>query len=232
MQFGGIQKSTLLDYPGKVSSVLFLTGCNFDCPYCHNPELAKGLLKKSSSLEEEEIFCFLETRKCLLDGVVISGGEPTLNKRLPFLCEKIKHKGYAVKLDTNGSRPGVIKNLVDHGLVDYIAMDIKTDPSCYPPYITKESISQSILKSIRIIMEAALPYEFRTTCVAPLVDVAIVKKIAKAIKGAMLYALQRLNKERILHPDFFSGNKTALGEQGLLELKRAADPWVTQCIIR
>ena len=128
MVIGGIQKISLIDYPGKLSCVLFLSGCNFKCPYCHNPQLVKSDSAYSDCLDEKAVYEFLESRKGLIDGVVISGGEPTLQKNLPLLCNEIKEMGYLVKLDTNGSRPKAIKLLIDEGLVDYVAMDIKSDP--------------------------------------------------------------------------------------------------------
>ena len=137
MRLAGLQKNSLIDYPGKASCVLFLFGCNFDCPYCHNPDLVRGGLSCHASLDEKTVYEFLERRKGLLDGVVISGGEPTLDKDLVFLCEKIKQIGYPLKLDTNGSQPQVIKRLIQEGLIDYIAMDIKTDPLHYSPLIIR-----------------------------------------------------------------------------------------------
>jgi len=133
MIIGGLHKNSLIDYPGKISCVIFLSGCNFDCPYCHNPELAKGRSLSTGYLSEDLIFDFLGSRKGFLDGVVVSGGEPTLQKGLISFCEKIRLMDYPVKLDTNGSRPEVIKKLIDEDLVNYIAMDIKTDPSHYTP---------------------------------------------------------------------------------------------------
>ncbi|MBW1821111.1 MAG: anaerobic ribonucleoside-triphosphate reductase activating protein, partial [Deltaproteobacteria bacterium] len=154
MVFGGLQKNSFIDYPGKISCVLFTSGCNFDCPYCHNPELVNGCAKYSPFSTENGVYDFLYSRKAFLDGVVISGGEPTLQKDLVSICEKVKNMGYPVKLDTNGSRPLVIKQLLDNGLVDYIAMDIKTDPFNYSPLIKKDFKPDSIISSIRIIMES------------------------------------------------------------------------------
>jgi len=136
MRFAGLQKNSLIDYPGKISCVLFLSGCNFDCPYCHNPDLVRGTLPQPAYLDEKMVYDFLERSKAFLEGVVISGGEPTLKKDLIPLCEKIKQIGYSVKLDTNGSQPQVMKRLIDEGLVDYVAMDIKTYPFHYSPLIT------------------------------------------------------------------------------------------------
>ena len=232
MLLGGLQKSSLIDYPGKVSCVIFLSGCNFDCPYCHNPDLAKGSPECPSWLDDKTLYDLLERRKGLLDGVVISGGEPTLQKDLVLLCQRLKQMGYAIKLDTNGSRPQVIKTLIDEGLVDYIAMDIKTDPFHYSPLIKKEWNPVRLFLSIQIIMESALPYEFRTTCVKPIVDEIVIKDISKTIRGAMLYALQRFHNTEILHPDFFRENETGFDEDGLLHLKSIAEPWVQRCIVR
>lgn len=125
---GGWQKNTIIDYPGKVSCVLFLSGCNFSCPYCHNPNLVKVDGLPSCFLDEQTVLNFLEKRRGFLGGVVISGGEPTLQRDLFVLCKRIKQIGYPVKLDTNGSRPEVLKRLLKEGLVDYIAMDIKNRP--------------------------------------------------------------------------------------------------------
>lgn len=232
MHFGGIQRSSLIDYPGKVSSVLFLAGCNFDCPYCHNPGLVKGSKDCPSFLEEDEVFEFLEERRGFLDGVVISGGEPTLQRDLSFLCEKIKEMGFSIKLDTNGSRPDHVQRLINNGLVDYIAMDIKTDPFCYDPLIEKDSNPADLLSSIRIIMESDLDYEFRTTCVKRLVNDRIIESIVRLIKNAKRYALQLFNKAEVLHPEFFCEPDSCYNENDLLRLKSLADPWVRECIVR
>ncbi len=230
MLIGGLQKNSLIDYPGKVSCVLFLSGCNFDCPYCHNPELANGSL--SAFLSENRINDFLERHKGFLDGVVISGGEPTLQKDLISLCKKIKQMGYPVKLDTNGSRPQVIRKLIDRGLVDYIAMDIKTDPFSYSPLIQKDCNPDDIISSIHIIMESTIPYEFKTTCIKPLVNANVIENILNLIKGSMLYALQQFRNTGVLHPEFFRKNNRSYNDDELMHLKSIAQPWVKKCIIR
>lgn len=232
MVFGGLQKNSLIDYPGKLSCVLFLSGCNFDCPYCHNPDLAKGHLVNHSYLNENSIYEFLEGHKHFLDGVVVSGGEPTLHKDLLFICEKIKQLGYPVKLDTNGSRPEVLKTLIDRGLVDYIAMDIKTDPFEYSPFIRKDNDPNQIISCIHSIMESSIPYEFRTTCIKPFVSDRIIEQIAKHIAGSELYALQRFSHTEVLHPEFFQNNECLFDDDELLNLKSIAEPWVQTCIIR
>lgn len=160
----GLQKMTLLDYPGKVACTVFLQGCNFRCPFCHN----SGLLGAAEQplIPEAELFAFLRKRQGILDGVCITGGEPTLHKDLPELLQKIKDMGFLVKLDTNGYRPDVLKDLVSRGLVDYAAMDIKNCPSRYPETagISRLDLSK-IEESMAFLMEGALDYEFRTTVV-------------------------------------------------------------------
>lgn len=232
MRLGGLQKNSLIDYPGKVSCVLFFSGCNFSCPYCHNPDLARGRLTGNAYLDEKAAYDFLERRKGLLDGVVISGGEPTLDKGLFPLCEKIKRMGYPIKLDTNGSQPQAIKQLINEGLVDYIAMDIKTDPLHYSPLIVKDYDPAQILASILTIRETASTYEFRTTCVKPIVDEQSIAKIAKTVRGATLYVLQHFRNGRVLHPELFAENQGNYDEDGPRHLKSIAEPWVKKCIIR
>ena len=201
MLIGGLQKNSFIDFPGKICCVVFVSGCNFRCPYCHNPELVNN---PSSNYSEFEIFEFLKERKRWLDGVVISGGEPTLQKDLPHFCQKVKSMGFPVKLDTNGSRPEVIHQLISEGLVDYIAMDIKTAPDRYVPVIAKACDSKKILESIRLIMDSSVPYEFKTTCIKPLIDNTIMETIIGLIQGARRYAIQRFNGKDVLNPEFLN----------------------------
>lgn len=232
MILGGLQKHSLIDYPGKVSCVCFLMGCNFSCPYCHNPHLVRVDRTRLSPLDEGRLYAFLEARKGFLDGVVISGGEPTLSRELSSLCRRIKAMGYSIKLDTNGSRPDVIKALMDQRLIDYIAVDIKTDPSWYPRFIKKGYDPASLLSSIRIVMEWGGEYEFRTTCVKPLVDAAVIEKITHIIQGASLYALQSFRENELLHPEFFRNSEPGYDHDEMELLKSLAEPWVKQCILR
>ena len=232
MDIGGLQKSSLIDYPGKVSCVLFLSGCNFDCPYCHNPDLARGCAHCPASLQNGGLFSFLEKRRHFLDGVVISGGEPTLQGDLIPLCRRIKEMGYPVKLDTNGSRPKVLASLLEEGLVDYLAMDIKTDPFCYAPTIRKHFDPSALLTSIRLIMEQAPDYEFRTTCVSPLVDEGVVETIARLICGADLYALQHFQGRCVLHPEYFQESHRRIDDETLERFRDIAAPYVRRCIVR
>lgn len=161
----GLQKMTLLDYPGKVACTVFLQGCNFRCPFCHN----SGLLGAPADpqITQQELLDFLSTRKGLLDGVCITGGEPTLSPELPLLLRKIKDMGFAVKLDTNGSRPDVLKALVGENLIDYVAMDVKNGPAAYGKTVGLETPDLAKLEeSLRFLLSGAVDYELRTTVVS------------------------------------------------------------------
>jgi len=232
MLIGGLQKASLIDYPGKVSCVIFLVGCNFKCPYCHNPELVNRHLYKGPCLSGKALCQFLSKRRSLLNGVVISGGEPTLQNDLFPLCEKIKRMGFQLKLDTNGSQPGIIRSLINEGLIDYVAMDIKTDPFRYSPVVTKRSNPERIFSSIQLIMGSDVPYEFRTTCVRPIVTEETVETITKTIRGAKRYVLQPFSSRKILDPGYFREVGSGYKEHELLRLKSIADPWVQECTVR
>jgi pyruvate formate lyase activating enzyme len=233
MRIGGIQKNSLIDFPQKISCVVFASGCNFDCPYCHNPELAMPP-EDSCLLDAEAIVSFLKKRKSFLDGVVISGGEPTLQKELFNFCRQIKTIGYPVKLDTNGSNPQVIRQLIDQQLIDYIAMDVKTDPNRYAPLITKVMDPAAIRSSIRIIMDSGIAHEFRTTCVKPIVDETGIHTIAQLIQGADLFVLQKVqfHQNPVLHPEFFQNNGWQLDAQALEKFRSIAAEFVHACIVR
>ena len=231
MRIGGMQKNSFIDYPGKVSCVLFAAGCNFDCPYCHNPQLV-GENGGVAFIEESDVLDFLADRRGFLDGVVISGGEPALQDDLIPLCERIREMGYPIKLDTNGSRPRRIEALIQRGLVDYLAMDIKTAPEGYAPLIQKDSRSESIVESIQLIMNSGLDYEFKTTCVRPLVDETVMETICRIIQHARLYVLQQHHPAEVLHPEFFEVEDRLFSDQALERLRSIAAPWVRECIIR
>lgn len=174
----GLQKMTLLDYPGKVACTVFLKGCNYRCPFCHNSELFLG--KPETLMSQDEFISFLEKRVGLLDGVCVSGGEPTLHPGLPALLRRIKALGYGVKLDTNGTRPDVLKALVAEGLVDYVAMDVKNSPARYAETVGLESIDLAPLEeSLRFMIEGGVPYELRTTLVEQLHDTETVEQMGQ-----------------------------------------------------
>lgn len=232
MIFGGLQKQSLIDFPGKLACVLFTSGCNFTCPYCHNPDLVGKPGSHKPKLALDGVFGFLEQRRKFLEGVVISGGEPTLHADLGAICRNIHSMGYAIKLDTNGSHPGVLDQLIRDKLVDYIAMDIKTDPAAYPRAIAPQNCSESIQQSIDLVMSCGLPYEFRTTCVQPFVDQLILEKIARRIEGARCFALQPFKAENILAPAFFREQPPPYSREDLNRLQTLAAVWVQSCIVR
>jgi len=232
MHIGGIQKNSLIDYPGKLSSVLFCAGCNFDCPYCHNPGLVDGHSRCPDELNSGAIFDFLDQRRGFLDGVVVSGGEPTLQPDLLDLCREIKNLGFPVKLDTNGSRPLVLQGLIREGLLDYVAMDLKTDPVLYRAYIKPDCQPDPIVASVALIMESGIDYEFRTTCVKPIVTPRTIENILELIKGARRYALQRFRNSGVLHPEFFQDDNCEYSRDEMLQLKALAEQTVEECIIR
>lgn len=189
MIISGFQKMTLLDFPGKVACTVFTGGCNFRCPFCHNALLVTENFKAEFS--EDEILSFLEKRRGLLDGVCITGGEPLLHKDITDFIGKIKEMGYAVKLDTNGSFPDRLKALVNDGLIDYVAMDIKNSMEKYALTAgSDESILPQIEESIDFLLSGKVDYEFRTTVVKEFHDINDIAAAAERIKGARRYFLQ------------------------------------------
>jgi pyruvate formate lyase activating enzyme len=230
MIIGGLQKTSLIDFPGKVSCVCFVSGCNFRCPYCHNPDLVDN--PANSVLDEAAFLSFIRERRGFLDGVVVSGGEPTLQSDLPAFAGRIKREGLNVKLDTNGSHPRMIQELIEKRLVDYVAMDIKTDPSLYPELLKEELDPGIIRASVMLIMDSGIPYEFRTTCLQPFVDAEKVEAIGRLIQGCSLYVLQSFRRTRVLDPGFFGDRKAGYGQEEMMHLKAVAEPWVISCVVR
>jgi len=211
----------------------FVAGCNFTFPYCHNPDLVRWNPSHKAPFDKKGIYTFLESQKGFLDGVVISGGEPTLNEHLPLFLVRIKRMGYPVKLDTNGTRPRMVRRLIDNGLIDYIAMDIKADPVAYPRYIARNYNPWSVLSSIEIIRDSGLPHEFRTTCVKPMVNERTVRDISQIIEGAPLYALQRFRDDNgVLDSRFFDRMGAGHNKDELIRLQAIASPWVKKCVVR
>ena len=232
MHIAGIQKISLIDYPGMLSAVLFFTGCNFHCPYCHNPDLARGRLPADGGFSRERVLTFLRQRAGFLDAVVISGGEPTLTPDLDSLCSAVKDLGYLVKLDTNGSRPAVLERLLAAGLIDYVAMDLKTPPESYPPHISAAPCAAALDRSIALLRGARVGYEIRTTCTPFFVDAARIADMARRVAGAPLYALQAFESGTILNPAFFDGGPPPFGPEEMAALQAAAAPYVARCIVR
>ena len=194
MRLFGLQKLTLLDFPERIACTVFTGGCNLRCPFCHNGSLALGDSK--DEISEEDFFAFLESRRGRLDGVCISGGEPTLHKDLCDFARKIKALGFAVKLDTNGTRPEVLLALIAEGLVDYIAMDIKNSPAKYAETAGVKAFDYSpISESIKIISESGVAHEFRTTVTAELHDAEDIREICKILHRDTKYYLQSYRDE-------------------------------------
>ena len=187
---GGVQKTTLIDFPGKIAAIVFTQGCNFRCGYCHNPSL---LINKSelNNYTEEDFFSFLQTRTGKLDGVVITGGEPTLQSGLYDFIKKIKQMGFAVKLDTNGTNPDVIEKLLNDNLLDYIAMDIKAPIEKYENIVCTNIKQENILRSIYLIINCKINYEFRTTVIKSQLSFDDFDKIGQMINGAKRYYMQK-----------------------------------------
>ena len=200
MRIGGYQKLTLIDYPGKLAATIFTVGCSFRCPFCHNPELVLGKNVSGGKILEDEFFKFLKNRRGKLEGVCITGGEPTIQKDLIEFIQKIKKLGFKIKLDTNGTRPDVLKKLLDLKILDFVAMDIKNQLKKYDRTTGVKGDKERIKLSVGLIMNSRLPYEFRTTVVPGLHTTKDFPVIAKWIKGAKSYYLQEYREQVILDP--------------------------------
>jgi pyruvate formate lyase activating enzyme len=216
LRLGGLTKSTALDFPGQIAAVLFTQGCNFTCPYCHNPQLVRFC--GDPPLAEEETLAFLGRRRRLLGGVVLSGGEPTLQPDLAEFCEKLQSLGYAVKLDTNGSSPQTVSDLVERRLINYLALDLKADPRAYPPEITPAPPGEAIVETIAVLKKSGLPHEYRVTAAAPFINRQSLEVIAEAAAGQAPLFLQTCRLTANLDPDFMERHPPP----GLEELKEWA----------
>lgn len=190
MRIGGIQKLTLIDFPGKIAATVFTVGCSFRCGFCHNPELVLPEKFPEPNEMEKEFFEHLEKRKGKLEGVCITGGEPTIQPDIIEFIRKIKEMGFAVKLDSNGTQPHVLRKVFRENLVDFVAMDIKHAPKKYDEAVGLNADMEKINESVKMIMESGVPYEFRTTVVPGIHEEKDFLEIAKWIKGAKAYYLQ------------------------------------------
>ncbi|MGY4883998.1 MAG: anaerobic ribonucleoside-triphosphate reductase activating protein [Nanobdellota archaeon] len=233
----GIQKLTLIDYPDKIACTLFLFGCNFRCGFCHNPELVTESENNINTYSEEEALDFLEKRKNKLEGVCFTGGEPLLTINSSFL-KKIKSLGYSIKIDTNGSMPERLKELINEKLVDYIAMDIKSSPEKYPLVTNIKFPIEKIEESIKIIIESGLEYEFRTTILKRFHDKEDIKKIGEWLIGLLdkkkpaKYFLQGFaNKGKLIDKASFM-NEPNTDEKYLNELKNVAKDYFIEVGVR
>jgi pyruvate formate lyase activating enzyme len=224
MIIGGLEKLSLIDYPGKVAAIVFTSGCNFRCQFCYNPLLVrpkrlddvKNTAGRLHGIDEEifpglyredDFFLFLENRRGKLDGTVITGGEPTLHDDLPEFIGKIKSLGYEVKLDTNGTNPEMLREILDEKLVDYLAMDLKGPKKKYQEITGVELNFQKIEESVKMIMESGLPYEFRTTVVPGLLDKNDIAEMGEIISGASQWYLQKFKADTELVNSELEGKK-------------------------
>ena len=237
MIIGGLQKFSLIDYPKHLSAIIFTQGCNFKCQFCYNPMLVWPSVSKSKQkdhypqIKEDDLFAFLKSRVGKLEAVVITGGEPTLHKDLSVFMAKIKKLNYLIKLDTNGSKPEMLQDLINKRLVDYIALDIKAPEAKYKKVIGGPADFKKIKKSVKIIMENGLPHEFRTTIVPSLLNKGDIIKIAKIIKGARAWYLQQFKLDVDLVNNKLKGIKP-FTVKDMEEMRRLAGRYVKKCKIR
>ena len=211
MKIVGFQKLTMVDYPGKMACIIFTEGCNYRCPYCHNSLLVYE--KSDYEIDEEEIFNYIDKRKGIIEGIVISGGEPTLQKDLKEFLIKLRNYPISIKLDTNGSNPKIIKELIDNNLVDYIAMDIKNSIKKYPITTAINKINtDNVLESINILKKSKIDYEFRTTIVKELHDIEDIKEIRKLIGKSKYYIQNFRDNENVKYSNLHGFTDIELNE--------------------
>jgi len=226
MIINGLQKISLLDYPEKTAATIFFAGCNFRCPFCHNGDLVLNP-NNAEKIDEEEILGFLKTRIGLLDGVCITGGEPLIQKDLLSFVKKVKELEFLVKIDTNGSFPGRLKELIDSGLIDYIAMDIKNSKEKYGmtagiPNIMHEDILNKVSESVGIIKASKINYEFRTTVTKELHELSDMEEIGKWLNGSKKYVIQNyVDSDKTIKMGYSSQSK-----EWLVNAKKILDPYI------
>jgi pyruvate formate lyase activating enzyme len=232
MIIGGLQKLTLIDFPGKLAATVFLSGCPFRCPWCYSSELVlPEKIEKQPKISQKEFFDFLEEKKGLLEGVVICGGEPTMNSDLPDFAEKIKRFGYAIKLDTNGTNPEMLKNLIEKKLIDYIAMDIKAPLTMnYESAVGVKVDLEKIKESVEIIKSSGVDYEFRTTVIPDIHTKEDIVQIAKDIGPAKRYFLQKFRPEKTLNSEF--EKIKPYSREYLLGIIKSISPFFYTCQLR
>lgn len=230
MIFGGWQKFSMIDFPGRSSAILFTQGCPFRCPFCHNPELINPAQGMFAPVTEKEILDFLATRQGKLDGVVITGGEPTLHRDLPDFIRRLKEMGFAVKLDTNGSNPEILEYIIRENLVDYIAMDYKSPLDKYTGHTNSAINIEHIRSSASLIRQSGVDHEFRTTVVKEQLSPEDIMQIGRELIGTKKYILQRFLPTKTLDPEFM--NMTTYTEDEFDDLCKKLEPFVAQCLWR
>jgi pyruvate formate lyase activating enzyme len=214
MVIGGLQKFTLSDFPGMISAIVFTRGCCFRCPYCHNPELVDPS-QYIPTIPLQDVRDFLSARRGRLQGVVFTGGEPTIHADLPAFLAELKDMGFAVKLDTNGTNPRMLQRLVADRIVDFVAMDIKAPLALYPAMVRAPVATSDLLLSIGLILRSGLQHEFRTTFIESILSVEDMLGIAELVKGCERYVLQSVREWKVLEPDLqtnASANRARLVE--------------------
>lgn len=231
MKIGGLQPLTLIDYPGRLACTVFTVGCDFNCPFCYSSELViPEKIEKQPKIPEAVFFLFLQKRKKLLEGAVICGGEPTIHKDLPLFAKTIRNLGYLVKLDTNGSNPQMLTQLIEEELINYVAMDIKGPKDKYQDLTGERANIENVEKSIKILKSSRIDFEFRTTVVPDLLEKNDFTKIARWIGPGGKYYLQQFKPEKTLDPNFEGKKPHSFDE--LLEIKKAIAPLFDVCEIR
>ena len=225
---GGIQKTTLVDFPEKIAAIVFTQGCNFRCGYCHNPEILD--FKQKGNYKTKEFIEFLKSRKGKLDGVVITGGEPTLQSGLYGFIKDIKSLNFAVKLDTNGTNPEILEKLIKENLLDYIAMDIKAPAEKYNKITCTNCNLQNIKQSIKLIMNSNTDYEFRTTVLKSQLSFEDFEDIGKMINGAKKYYLQKFVPSKILNNNLL--NEKTYSEDEFNEICKNLKKYIKNIYVR
>jgi len=228
MKIGGIQKTSLLDYPDTISAIIWTIGCNFRCPFCYNKDIVFG---KVETISEEEVISFLEKRKGMLEGLVISGGEPLMQNDIVSFVEKVKKIGYQVKIDTNGMYPEKLKELIDKELVDYIAMDVKAPKNKYDNLTGVNIDIKKIEKSIEIIRKSSVNYEFKTTFAPKLLTKKDIVEIAIWLKGSKKFYLQQFNNEVNLISSKLQ-NSSPYSKDQLIDTLKDIKPYFEYCDVR
>ena len=226
MQIGGVQKFSTVDYPGYVVAGVFTIGCNMRCGYCHNPELVLPE-QYAGAIPAHEVLAFLETRRGLLDGVAISGGEPTMQPDLPQFIRQVKAMGFRVKLDTNGTNPGMVRQLIADNLVDFIAMDIKGPLDKYVAIAARPIDLAAIQESIALIK--TIDHEFRTTIVDSQLSVEDFESIGQLVRGAKRFALQAFRPGRTVSPAF--GAAKSFTTDAMEQARRIMTKYVAECVV-
>lgn len=231
MIIGGLEKLSLLDYPEHLAAIIFTQGCNFRCHFCYNPQLVLPNKEKGPALCESDLFLFLKSRQGKLEGVVITGGEPTLHADLPEFIKAIKDLGYLVKLDSNGTKPEVLERLIKDKLIDYIAMDLKAPLEKYEASVGVPVNYNNIKKSVKIIMTSGLPYEFRTTLVPGLIEMGDISAMGELIKGASKWYLQAFKSDTdLVNPKYQSSSPFSTKE--MRAMAKAGQDFVKLCELR